>query len=151
MSFSLNKSSIAKLAGVHEDLICIVMQAAATCPVQIIVTDGARTVEDERAMVAAGKSQTMNSRHIGGYAVDLCALIDGKASWDWQYLYQIADAMRAAADELGHPVRWGGCWAILSAPAVQMNTRYLAVKRLAKQKPFLDGPHFELPSPPYPA
>ena len=69
-------------------------------------------------LVKEGKSQTMNSRHLTGHAVDL---VPFPVSWDWTYFYPIADAMKDAAQELGVDLEWGGDW-----------------------KSFKDGPHFQL-------
>ena len=56
--------------------------------------------------------------------------------------------MQKACIELGVKVRWGGAWAVLNdnkgiSPKSMIET-YSARKRQAKQKPFIDYPHFEL-------
>ncbi|MDI5633335.1 M15 family peptidase, partial [Salmonella enterica subsp. enterica serovar Anatum] len=54
------------LKGVNADLVKIVRRALQLSPVDFGITEGLRTVERQRQLVAAGKSQTMNSRHITG-------------------------------------------------------------------------------------
>ena len=126
MTFVLGAKSLARLEGVHPDLVRVVKRAIEITPVDFTVTEGLRTVERQRALVAAGASQTMKSRHITGHAVDLAALVMGEVRWDWPLYAKLAGAMKAAAKEVGVPLEWGGDW---------------------KMK---DGPHFQLPWANYP-
>lgn len=126
--FKLSKRSLSRLEGVHPDLVQVVMLAITLTEVDFGVTEGLRTVERQRVLKAAGASQTMNSRHITGHAVDLVAYIGASISWDWPLYYKIADAMKRAAQSLDIPITWGGDW-----------------------KSFKDGPHFELQRRAYPA
>lgn len=124
----LNERSLSRLVGVHEDLVAIVKRAADLTPIDFIVTEGLRTIERQKQLVAKGASRTMKSRHITGHAVDLAAVLDGEVRWDWPLYAKLADAMKTAADELQIPVEWGGDW-----------------------RSFKDGPHFQLPFEDYPA
>lgn len=126
MTFALGAKSLARLEGAHPDLVRVVKRAIEITPVDFTVTEGLRTVERQRALVAAGASQTMKSRHITGHAVDLAALVLGEVRWDWPLYAKLAGAMKAAAKEVGVPLEWGGDW---------------------KMK---DGPHFQLPWANYP-
>ena len=128
----LSAGSILRLKGVHPDLVRVVEHAALVTEVDFIVTEGARTKDRQRELVAKGASQTMESRHIPGAdalakAVDLAAVIGGQVRWDWPLYYKLAAAMKLAAKEVGVPVEWGGDW-----------------------KTFKDGPHFQLPEGLYP-
>ncbi len=127
MTFALGAKSLARLEGVHPDLVRVVKRAIEITPVDFTVTEGLRTVERQRALVAAGASQTMKSRHITGHAVDLAALVMGEVRWDWPLYAKLAGAMKAAAKEVGVPLEWGGDW-----------------------KSLKDGPHFQLPWANYP-
>ncbi|MCB1505229.1 MAG: M15 family metallopeptidase [Hyphomicrobiaceae bacterium] len=121
----LNERSIKNLAGVHPDLVRVVEQAALRCEVPIVVTEGLRTQDRQKQLKAAGKSWTLNSRHLTGHAVDL---VDAdNYGYDIPDLDKIAAAMKSAADECGIPIVWGGDW---------------------KSK---DTPHFELDRKAYPA
>jgi peptidoglycan L-alanyl-D-glutamate endopeptidase CwlK len=120
------------------------------------IVEGRRTLNRQRELVASGASQTMNSRHLTGHAVDLLPLVNGKPTFDWQYYYPMADAVADAAVTEGVTLIWGGAWGRLvqdwpksSAKAAQ--AAYVAERRAAGRKPFLDGPHFELPAAVYPA
>jgi peptidoglycan L-alanyl-D-glutamate endopeptidase CwlK len=143
-----------RLAGVHPDLVRVVRNAAER-GATFRVVEGMRTVERQRDLVAAGASQTMNSRHITGHAVDLAPMVDGALSWDWKHFFPMADAIADAARKEGVPLVWGGAWARAvqdwpqsSAKAAQ--DAYVAERRAAGRKPFLDGPHFELARAAYP-
>lgn len=136
-----------RLAGVHEDLIRVVRNAAAS-GAMFRVTEGLRTHERQRQLVAEGKSQTLNSRHITGHAVDVAPLDDaGNVSWAWTLFFPLADAFRAASIVEGVPVVWGGAWGQLMgdyANAKAGQAAYVARMKEQGRKPFLDGPHFEL-------
>ncbi|WP_345765059.1 M15 family metallopeptidase [Escherichia coli] len=127
-NFKFSQRSENNLKGVNSDLVKIVRRALQLSPVDFGITEGLRTVERQRQLVAAGKSQTMNSRHISGHAVDVFAYPTSAGSWEWKYYEQIATAFKQAAKELNIPVEWGGDWKTLK-----------------------DGPHFQLPHAKYPA
>nr|MDN1587792.1 M15 family metallopeptidase [Escherichia coli] len=127
-NFKFSQRSENNLKGVNSDLVKIVRRALQLSPVDFGITEGLRTVERQRQLVAAGKSQTMNSRHISGHAVDVFAYPTSAGSWEWKYYEQIATAFKQAAKELNVPVEWGGDWKTLK-----------------------DGPHFQLPHAKYPA
>lgn len=127
MSYILSKSSLSKLKGVNADLVRVVHRAIQITECDFKVLEGRRTVARQRQLYEAKATRTMNSRHITGHAVDLCALIDGNVRWDWPLYSKIAAAMKQAAKELNVPIVWGGDW-----------------------KSFKDGPHFELDRKKYP-
>lgn len=128
MTFKLSQRSLAKLNGVHPDLIRVVKRAITITEIDFTVTEGRRTVERQKQLYAAGATRTMNSRHLTGHAVDLAALVGGKVRWDWPLYAKLADAMTKAAKDCGVLIEWGGDW-----------------------RSFKDGPHFQLPFAKYPA
>lgn len=152
--FALSHNSRNNLHGVHADLIAVVERAITITEVDFGVTEGLRSEARQREMVARGASQTMNSRHLTGHAVDLVAYIGSRVSWEWPLYFQIADAMRESAKQLGTPLIWGGAWGRLltdSDNAYSAQDRYVSERRRLGRQPFLDGPHFELPREVYPA
>jgi peptidoglycan L-alanyl-D-glutamate endopeptidase CwlK len=142
-----------RLAGVHPDLVRVVRNAAAGGAV-FRVTEGLRTPERQRQLVAEGKSQTLNSRHLTGHAVDVVPLDSaGDVSWAWGLYFPLADAFRAAAIAEGVSVIWGGAWGqemAEYATAKDGQAAYVARVKEAGKRPFLDGPHFELARAAYP-
>ena len=118
MTYHLGSKSLKKLEGVHPDIVAVVKRAISISDQDFSVGEGLRSVERQKKLVATGKSTTMNSRHLTGHAVDLFPY---PLSWDWEYFYPIADAMKTAAKELKVGLEWGGDW-----------------------KSFPDGPHFQL-------
>lgn len=137
MAFKLSKRSMDRLTGVHPDLVAVVHRAISRTEVDFAVLEGLRTEARQRQLVKAGASKTMNSRHLTGHAVDLGAWVGGSVRWDWPLYLKIAEAMRAAAAELGTPVRWGGTWGLLENINGPITSEVL-------HKRFPDGPHFEL-------
>jgi peptidoglycan LD-endopeptidase CwlK len=124
MAYSLSFRSRQRLSGVHPDLVAVVKRAIEITEQDFSVIEGIRGLERQRQLVKEGNSLTMNSRHLTGHAVDLAPY---PLSWDWEYFYPIADAMKAAAEELDVDLEWGGDW-----------------------KSFPDGPHFQLSRKTYP-
>ncbi|MEN5168386.1 M15 family metallopeptidase [Brevundimonas pondensis] len=127
MSFRLSQRSRARLQGVHPDLIVVVEAAIRRTEVDFMVTEGLRDPVRQAALVRAGASRTLNSRHLTGHAVDVAALVEGRVRWDWPLYGRIAEAFKASARELRIPLTWGGEWSRLR-----------------------DGPHFELDRKVYP-
>lgn len=126
--FILSELSKRNLKGVHADLVRVVERAIKLTTVDFRVTEGLRTLARQKQLRAAGASQTLNSRHLTGHAVDLAAMVGGKIRWDWPLYYELAEAMKDASVQVSVPIEWGGDW-----------------------KSFKDGPHFQLPWAKYPA
>lgn len=127
MSFHLSALSRSRMIGLHPDLVAVIEVAIRRTPVDFRVTEGLRTPERQAALVKAGASRTLNSRHLTGHAVDVAAMIGREVRWDWPLYPQIAEAFKASAKDLGVPLIWGGDWPRLR-----------------------DGPHFELDRRRYP-
>ncbi len=121
----LTARDMQRLAGVHPDLVRVISRARASA--DFIVTEGLRTPERQKQLVAAGASQTMHSRHLTGHAVDVAALVDGAVRWDWPLYDRLAQVVKRAAVEEEVAIVWGGDWL-----------------------KFRDGPHFELDRRRYP-
>jgi peptidoglycan L-alanyl-D-glutamate endopeptidase CwlK len=120
---SLDLKSTRCLEGVHPDLVAVIERASEAVPFR--VTEGLRTRERQKKLVADGKSRTMNSRHLTGHAIDF---VDPKGSYDAAEMTKIADAIKQASSDLSVPIVWGGDWTT-----------------------FKDTPHVELEAHAYPA
>lgn len=127
MAFAFGARSLARLDGVHPDLVKVMKRAIGCSTVDFAVIEGLRTLATQKKYMAAGATRTMNSRHLTGHAVDIAPYIEGKIRWDWPLFHQIAPVVKKAAAELNIPITWGGDW-----------------------RSFKDGPHWELPWKQYP-
>lgn len=117
----LNERSLNNLKGVHPDLVRVVKRAAELSSVPIVVTEGLRTLERQKQLKAAGKSWTLNSRHLTGHAVDVVDADDFK--YDIPDMTTIAVAMKDAARELGVPIVWGGDWKVRDTPHFELDKK----------------------------
>ena len=127
MTFALGQRSKDRLTGVHPDLVKIIEEAIKESPLDFSITEGLRTKERQKALFDAGKSQTMNSRHITGKAVDIAVIKDGEVTWDFKHYQTVADHIKKIAKDMKIDLVWGGDW-----------------------QSFKDGPHFELHRSVYP-
>lgn len=120
---SYSQRSLTSLNGVHPDLRRVIDRALQDGPLDFAVIEGLRTRKRQEQLVASGASQTMNSRHLTGHAVDLLPIdpVTGKGEFAWPLYDQLGPAVKAAAKKEGVPIIWGGDWTS-----------------------FKDGPHFEL-------
>src|SRR6056297_2776272 len=122
MTRRYSKRSLKNLRGIHPDLRRVIDRALQESPLDFIVIEGLRSEDRQRQMVEQGASQTMNSRHITGHAVDLLPIgPDGNAAFDWPLYHKLGPAVEKAAKKEGVAITWGGRWS-----------------------KFRDGPHFEL-------
>lgn len=115
MANIFSEQSTGRLSGVDPRLTQVLNLARKNSGLQFEISEGRRSTERQKEMVAAGKSQTMNSRHIHGNAVDVHLLNpDGSANWDFESYRPLAAAMKGAAQELGYnDLAWGGDWKTL--------------------------------------
>ena len=149
MTFKLSKRSRTNLVGVQPQLVAVVERAIQLTTEDFAVTEGLRTEAKQRELVAKGASQTMNSKHLTGHAVDLVAFIGGRISWELNLYDEIAAAMRQAAIEHAVGLRWGAAWNIpdirhWSGTMEEAMRHYIDARRKLGQRPFIDAPHFEL-------
>ncbi len=121
MTFSFGTRSKERLKGVHPDLVKVLEEAIKESPLDFSITEGLRTRERQKALFDAGKSQTMNSRHLTGKAVDIAVIKDGEVTWDLKYYRIVTDHIKSVAKKLDIPIVCGIDWVS-----------------------FVDGPHIEL-------
>ena len=118
--------SLNRLDRVHPDLKRLMVEAIKGSPVPFIITEGFRTRERQAEMVRSGASQTTNSRHLTGHAVDVACLVGTQVRWDWPLYVRLSVHIKATAERLwpgegDDRMDWGGDW-----------------------KTLRDGPHYEL-------
>ena len=128
-NFKFSQRSENNLKGVNPDLVKVIRRALEITPVDFIVIEGLRTQARQKEMVATGKSQTMNSRHLTGQAVDI---IPVNTTWKIEEFKPLLKAVKQAADEQGLKLRFGINWK--NDPALPIETK------------FIDAPHVEIPA-----
>lgn len=115
----LTKRDTDRLSGVNGKLAAVVFKAAEITEQRFMVAEGLRTKQRQAELYAQGRTKpgkivtwTMKSKHIDGLAVDLAPLnASGGIDWnDLKAFARVADAMKAAAKELGVQIRHGGDW-----------------------------------------
>jgi len=151
MAFKLSERSLSRLDGVEDSMRAVTELAIEYTKVDFGVTCGLRTIEEQKALVEAGASQTMNSKHIPGLAVDVVAYIGPRISWETNLYDDVADAFKIAAIELGTGIRWGAAWHIpdireWNGTMEEAMNAYVDLRRSEGKRPFIDAPHFELSS-----
>ena len=122
-----SQRSLKNLKGIHPDLRRVIDRALQDSPVDFIVIEGLRSQTRQRELVDSGASQTMNSRHLTGHAVDLLPIGPNGPEFAWPLYHKLGPAVEAAAKAEGVAITWGGRWS-----------------------KFRDGPHFELKRDVYP-
>ena len=147
--YKLSQRSLDRLDGLDPRLVAVVKAAIHVSKIDFGVICGMRTVEEQRELVEKGASQTMKSKHLQGYAVDLMAYIGSRGSWELNLYDDIADAMAEAAREIDVPIRWGAAWNVpniaqFSGDMEDAMNYYIDERRSQNRRPFIDGPHFEL-------
>ena len=154
MSFRLSQRSMDRLEGVHPHMTAVVERAIQLTEVDFGVTQGVRTLDEQKANVAAGRSQTMASKHLlqddgFSHAVDVVAYIGPDVSWELNVYDDICDAFKEAAKEVGCSIKWGAAWSegdirTYQGSAEEAMMAYVDLRRSQGRRPFIDAPHFEL-------
>ncbi|HEY5071746.1 MAG TPA: M15 family peptidase [Caulobacteraceae bacterium] len=160
MAFSLSATSLS-----HTSHVAPAMMAVALLAIELTSQDfgfteeQSRTAAEEAAKVASGASHTLHSHHLinpaTGFseALDAVPFADGKFVWDWNLIFPVAAAFKAASTRLATPITWGAVWDRLmgeipgdDAAAMRAGeVAYIARRRSAgHHNVFVDGPHFEL-------
>ena len=154
MSFRLSQRSMDRLEGVHPHMTAVVERAIQLTEVDFGVTQGVRTLDEQKANVAAGRSQTMASKHLlqddgFSHAVDVVAYIGPDVSWELNVYDDICDAFKEAAKEVGCSIKWGAAWSegdirTYEGSSEDAMMAYIDLRRSQGRRPFIDAPHFEL-------
>jgi hypothetical protein len=133
MTYRFSKRSYRNLQNVRPELVAVATLAldhlGRTGGPDFVITDGARNLDEQRRLVEQGKSQTMESRHLTGHAIDVAAFTpDYEVTWEAEPYETIAAAFKRAGEQLGIDIEWGGDW-----------------------ESFVDMPHFALTREQFPA
>jgi peptidoglycan L-alanyl-D-glutamate endopeptidase CwlK len=109
-AFNWSLRSSKELTGIHPDLRAVADKALKLSPQDFIVIDGVRTIAEQQHYVAVGASQTLKSRHLHGFAIDVVPLVMKKVRWELPFFVPIVVAFKDAASELGIPIVCGYDW-----------------------------------------
>lgn len=151
--FRFGAGSLNNLITVEPWLQSVCHYAIGVTPVDFGCIEGLRDLDTQKEYVRIGASQTMNSKHLIGHAVDLMAYYNGKATWESTWYDEIAGAMVEGAKNTPHKkfkrLRWGGAWHIpditkYKGTMQEATEEYIALRISQGKKPFLDYPHFEI-------
>lgn len=119
-------SSLKKLSSAHHDLERVAFLALKYSKYDFGITETLRTKERQQELLSAGKSTTMNSRHLANdrgvsEAIDIAVYVDGKITWDHKYYRKVIQAFVTAAIELGVQIEFGGLWeSFIDSPHIQL-------------------------------
>jgi peptidoglycan L-alanyl-D-glutamate endopeptidase CwlK len=114
--FLLSKKSTEHMQGIHTNLIKIAERAIQITAIDFGIPEngGLRTEQIQQKLFTAHLSNAdgykNRSKHQDGKALDFYAYVDGKASWEPEYLAYVACAFLQAACELEIKIEWGGLW-----------------------------------------
>lgn len=139
--FPETHQTLVNLIGLQPQLPPVVLRALELTPIGFTVIQGLRTLDEQKADLAAGKSKTLKSRHLTGQAVDFCALVNGKGDWQPCHYYPIVLAFRQASVELKTPLTWGGVW---DKPLGQLGDDLAAEVQAYHQREAAKGNHHPL-------
>ncbi len=122
----LNTRSKNNLKGVHPALINVVNKSAEIVTEKLpnyhfVITDGVRTLERQKQLLAEKKTKTLNSKHLTGHAVDIAVFIDGKITWDLKEYKLVVSLFKEAAKELNVEIECGADWKWVDAPHIQID------------------------------
>ena len=138
---SLGKRSKKNMKGIHPDLVKILEAAIKRYDFSVI--EGLRTKERQKELFDGGKSQTMNSKHLTGHAVDIVPY-----PVDWNDTGRFKDMLLIVLEEasqLGIGLRIGGNWkSFKDYPHIELKNVETKVEHKKESEDLLpDGPSKE--------
>lgn len=110
-----NDLSLSRARGVNPDLLRLLGEVRIRSGVPFEIAEGLRDRERQAKMVAEGRSQTYNSRHLDGNALDIY-IPDGKGGivHDFDQYAPLGELAKQIAAQKGYDdFRWGGDWKTL--------------------------------------
>ena len=151
--FSFSNNSKQKLSTVHSDLQKVAKTALSMSLYDFRILAGKRTLARQKQLLKQGKTQTLDSKHLKGLAIDIAAMnvFNQKITWQLEYYCHIANAFKYAAKLHNVKIRWGGAWTVsdlAKSPLhpLYMMKKYVYTRQKQNRKPFRDAGHFELNS-----
>lgn len=116
-----------RLNGVDPRLVAAVVHGARAFENEndmfVRVTEGMRTLHEQRVLKAEGKSHTLKSYHLTGKAVDLALISSKGACWDLPRYADLNECIQEAAHFLRCSITWGGDWQMADGVHWQLETQ----------------------------
>jgi peptidoglycan L-alanyl-D-glutamate endopeptidase CwlK len=127
--YSYGRRSAERLATVDDDLRRVLERALGYGLMDIAITQGVRSKEDQERFFAEKKTKVHwpDSKHNVlrdgdlAKAVDAAPYVNGRASYNHSHCCFLAGLVLAAAAELGVTVRWGGNWDMDGEPVTDQD------------------------------
>ena len=125
--FKFSRSSLNRLRQCEPDLMRVAEKAILYTPYDFGVSEGLRTLERQKELLADGKSTTLKSRHLPNEnglseAMDIMVYVNGKVTWEHKYYRKVIQAFIRAAIEEGVQLEFGGLWeSFLDSPHIQLS------------------------------
>lgn len=109
----------------HGDLKGLAHLMLAESKYDLIILEGIRSRTRQAELVRTGSSQTMNSRHLTGHAIDIGVIVGGRITWKWNFYTYLGQLAKDCAYKLDCPILWGGDWQTLKdGPHIQLSARW---------------------------
>jgi peptidoglycan L-alanyl-D-glutamate endopeptidase CwlK len=154
MPYTLPPSSIAKMTGLHPDLVKVARAAAQGCTVPFIIVEGRRSRERQfqlwrqshemdgsdipgakwatdrngsprGQLTPEGAQGTGIGNHQDGLALDFAAMSGGQIDWtDFRLYEKVADAFLQAGGSLNISVIWGGSFPKRDMDHIELNRAF---------------------------
>lgn len=113
-----DKVSTDRRVGVHPDLLRLADAVLQAAPWPLRITEGLRTLERQKQLLAAKATKTLNSRHLTGHAIDVVPYIDldrdGKIETEELYNGRLFDILipiaKQEAERLNIKTTFGYDW-----------------------------------------
>ena len=130
--FKFGNKSLRMLSSVDQDLQTVMKQAINISPIDFGITEGMRSPERARQLMAEGKSKVGDkSKHCKGEAVDIVCYNEGKVTWELEYYEIVAGVVGEVSHLIDVKIRWGGNW---KTGEFELN----------RDLDFIDAVHFEI-------
>lgn len=118
--YKFGSRSIKRMEGVDQSLIDVAVEALKIShhrggpDFTIPKYGGLRTEDEQKELFKKKRSKAdgvnKKSYHQSGKALDVIAYVNGSATYDEEYLYEVAVCMLQAAAKLNVKLEWGGNW-----------------------------------------
>lgn len=112
-NFYLGNKSLSNLIGVHPEVGFLFTEGIKITPVDFTIFDGIRNAKQQQQMVDNRASDTLDSYHLYGLAVDAVAWINGQPRFELEPNMQVYEALHKVVR--AHGLKIECLWDIINA------------------------------------